>query len=85
AVAYPSFQQQLPLKGEGRVCVDKHFMAYPSFQQQLPLKGEGRVCVDKHFITSVGPGSAMEFALEIVKRLVGEAKYEELKKGLCMP
>ncbi|KAL8428449.1 hypothetical protein Efla_003265 [Eimeria flavescens] len=60
-------------------------VAYPSFQSQLKHKGEGRVCVDKHFITSMGPGSAMEFALEIVKCLVGEAKSQEVKSGVCMP
>ncbi|KAL8270132.1 hypothetical protein Esti_005931 [Eimeria stiedai] len=59
-------------------------VAYPSFMDKLKHKGEGRVCVDKHFITSMGPGSAMEFGIEIVKRLVGDAKGEELKKGVCM-
>ncbi|CDI84279.1 hypothetical protein EAH_00051110 [Eimeria acervulina] len=59
-------------------------VAYPSFMSHIKHKGEGRVCVDKHYITSIGPGSAMEFSLEIVKRLCGEAKYEELRKGLCV-
>jgi len=34
--------------------------------------------------TSKGPATAMEFALEIVKKLKGEAKYMELKKALLV-
>ncbi|KAL8428745.1 hypothetical protein ACSSS7_007014 [Eimeria intestinalis] len=63
---------------------DAKAVAYPSFQDKLKHKGEGRVCVDKHLITSIGPGSAMEFGIEIVKRLCGDAKGEEIKKAVCM-
>lgn len=63
---------------------DVKAVAYPSFQSQLKHKGEGRVCVDKHFITSMGPGSAIEFGMEIVKRLVGQEKRDELIKGMCV-
>lgn len=63
---------------------DVKAVAYPSFMNQLKHQGEGRVCVDKHFITSMGPGSAIEFGMEIVKRLVGQAKRDELMKGMCV-
>lgn len=63
---------------------DVKAVGYPSFQDQLKHKGKGRVCVDKHFITSMGPGSAIEFGMEIVKHLVGEAKRDELMKGMCV-
>ncbi|XP_026194240.1 protein DJ-1 homolog B [Cyclospora cayetanensis] len=63
---------------------DHKAVAYPSFQNELKHKGKGRVCVDKHIITSMGPGSALEFSMEIVNCLLGEAKRDELMKGMCV-
>ncbi len=42
------------------------------------------VCDDK-IITSRGPGTAMDFALELVEKLVGRGKREEVEKGLQRP
>jgi 4-methyl-5(b-hydroxyethyl)-thiazole monophosphate biosynthesis len=40
------------------------------------------VVVDQNIITSRGPATAICFALEIVRELVGEDTYKELKGGL---
>ena len=37
---------------------------------------------DGRFITSRGPGTAMDFALTLVERLVGKAKRQEVESGL---
>lgn len=52
------------------------------------LKGaqvsEEKVVTDGNIITSKGPGTAMLFALEIVKYLKGEETKEELRKELLL-
>lgn len=45
---------------------------YPSFSKELPTYEDRRVVVDGKVITSQGPGTAMEFALELVRQLMGE-------------
>ncbi len=62
-----------------------NYTCYPSFEQKIRLEGyisEQRVVVDDKVITSSGPATAMEFALEIVKLLCGNEKYHEIKNGL---
>ena len=54
---------------------------YPSFEKNFSSKttfSEARVVRDGHVITSRGPGSALEFALELVKELVGPKEAEKL-------
>lgn len=47
--------------------------AHPGFQQQLPhLEANRRVVEHQQIITSQGPGTALEFALALVRRLGGE-------------
>ena len=42
-----------------------------------------KVVTDGHITTSMGPGSAMAFSLELIRILCGEEKAAEIKKGLC--
>ncbi len=56
-----------------------------------PLRASGnmstsheRVVVDGKCITSVGPGSAMEFALVIVECLLGKEKATEVAQGMLI-
>jgi len=64
------------------------FTCYPSVENEIATKGylyDGGNCIeDGNILTSKGPATAMEFALEIVKKLKGEAKYMELKKALLV-
>ncbi len=50
------------------------------------LKGanlsEDNVCVDGNVITSRGVGTAIDFALELIKYLVGEDKAKEVKDSI---
>ena len=45
---------------------------------------EERVVVDGQCITSRGPGTAFEFALELVERLLGAAKRDEVAAPMVM-
>jgi 4-methyl-5(b-hydroxyethyl)-thiazole monophosphate biosynthesis len=61
--------------------LDKTATCYPSYQQSLEAKevdGEARVVVDANYITSQGPGTALDFALELVEQLCGVVKREEV-------
>ncbi len=61
--------------------LDKAATCYPSFQQTLEAKevdGAARVVVDGNCITSQGPGTALDFALELVEQLCGLVKREEV-------
>jgi 4-methyl-5(b-hydroxyethyl)-thiazole monophosphate biosynthesis len=55
---------------------------YPGMEREIPKPRSGKVVVDGHVITSEGPGTAIEFALEIVKTLLGKEKANEVKKEL---
>jgi len=65
------------LKGEDFTC-------YPGYEQviQDATFKENKVVESENILTSRGPGTAMCFALEIVKKLVGSETYEQLKAGL---
>lgn len=49
--------------------------------QQVDLQLE-RVVTDDKVVTSRGPGTAMDFALELIGLLVDENKRNEVEKGL---
>jgi len=65
------------LKGEDYTC-------YPGYEQviQDATFKDNKVVESENILTSRGPGTAMCFALEIVKKLVGSETYEQLKAGL---
>lgn len=67
--------------------LNTNYTCYPSFEQKIRLDGyhsNNAVIIDNKVITSRGPGTAMLFALEIVKILCGEETYTNLKKGLLI-
>lgn len=51
--------------------------AYPQVRQQ-----RAAVVEDGKLITSRGPGTAMDFALTLIERLVSKAKRDEVEAGL---
>lgn len=60
---------------------------HPSFADRLPNKAapvEERVLVDGKLITSRGPGTAIEFALQCVASLEGVAAAEAVAKPMVM-
>ena len=59
----------------------KKATCYPGFENELGPKvtfSQERVVRDGQIITSRGPGSALEFSLELVKELVGPAAAEKV-------
>jgi len=65
--------------------IKKEYTCYPSFEKVINKDGYNDskdVVIDGNVLTSKGPGTAMKFALEIVKELVGVEKYNELKEKL---
>ncbi|MFH1623197.1 MAG: DJ-1 family glyoxalase III [Candidatus Aenigmatarchaeota archaeon] len=55
---------------------------YPGMERELPYPRPGSVVVDGNVITSQGPGTAMEFALEILKHVLGPEAAKKHRKGL---
>ncbi|OCL84164.1 DJ-1 family glyoxalase III [Arcobacter porcinus] len=65
--------------------LNQNYTCYPSFEKKIKDDGyhdDKNVITDNNVITSRGPATAMEFALEIVKTLKGEEVYKSVKAGL---
>jgi 4-methyl-5(b-hydroxyethyl)-thiazole monophosphate biosynthesis len=65
--------------------LSENFTCYPSVEEQIRLDGysdKNAVVEDGNIMTSRGPGTAICFGLEIVKKLAGQEMYEQLKAGL---
>ncbi len=70
---------------EAGVLEGKKHTNYPGFEEKTGVEGyvsDQKVVVDGNVLTSRGPGTAICFALEIVKHLKGEEVYSQLKTGL---
>lgn len=65
--------------------LNENYTCYPSFEHKIKLNGykeNTSVVIDNDIITSRGPATAMEFALEIVKILCSKEIYTDVKNGL---
>lgn len=65
--------------------LNENFTCYPSFEKKIRDEGYHRdknVVIDGKVITSRGPATAKDFALELVKTLEGEEVYKEVKSGI---
>jgi len=64
----------------------ERYTCYPSVEEEIQKEGymgdATMVVEDKNIMTSRGPATAICFALEIVKKLKGQERYEALKAGL---
>ena len=62
------------------------YTCYPSVEEQIQKDGyqgdKSMVVESQNILTSRGPATAICFALEIVKKLQGEAKYSAIKAGV---
>ena len=65
---------------------DKAATGYPSTADKLPnqAKASQRVVVDGNCITSQGPGTALEFSIELVRQLSGDAKAQEVARPMLV-
>lgn len=67
----------------------KHATAFPGTLEKLGLTGitliDQPVVKDGKVITSQGPGTAMDFALELIETLVGKTKRDQVEAGLQRP
>lgn len=62
----------------------KKATSHPSVQERMEGTdySEARVVVDGKWTTSRSPGTAMEFAFELIRLLVGEEKAAEVNQGV---
>jgi 4-methyl-5(b-hydroxyethyl)-thiazole monophosphate biosynthesis len=74
-----------PIALEAAGVLKEGYTCYPSYEEQIATGGftdEYKVVESGNVITSRGPGTAICFALAIVRELVGEETYNQLKVGL---
>lgn len=62
----------------------KNATSYPGFEEEMASANyqTDRVVVDENIITARGPAIATDFALEIVKKIYGKKKFEEIKSDI---
>jgi 4-methyl-5(b-hydroxyethyl)-thiazole monophosphate biosynthesis len=63
---------------------EKRATIYPGMEKELSYPRGNRVVVDGNIVTSQGPGTAMEFALALVKKLKGNTEMLKLKQELVV-
>lgn len=67
----------------------KHATSYPGVIDKLAIQGmtssTEAVVIDGKVITSRGPGTAMDFTLELIELLVGQEKRRQVEKALVRP
>ena len=63
--------------------LSKKYTCYPSVEEQIRPedRSDEIVVVEDKVITSQGPATAICFALEIVRQLVGEESFKQVKSG----
>jgi 4-methyl-5(b-hydroxyethyl)-thiazole monophosphate biosynthesis len=62
----------------------KRATSYPGFELPTAEYVNDRVVEDGKIITSRGPGTAFEFALTLVRRIVGHVKATELRQRMLV-
>lgn len=80
------FSAPTVLKAHG-VALGKNVTSYPAMKDQLNGEykyQEDKVVVDDKLITSRGPGTAYDFALTIIDKLIGKEKASEVAQGLLL-
>lgn len=67
------------LKGHNAIC-------YPGCESELTGATiiNAPAVISKNIITGKGPGTTLAFALMIVKTLLGEKVYDQIKEGMCI-
>jgi len=76
----------IALKSHG-IGLRKRITSHPSKAEELKTDydySEDRVVIDGQLITSRGPGTAFEFALAIVEKLLGSNKVKEISAPMVL-
>ena len=63
------------------------YTCYPSVEDEIKQEGyrsDKKVVIDGNVMTSRGPGTALCFGLEIVKKFSGEESYQAVKEGMLL-
>ena len=62
----------------------KRAICYPGFEEKLTgaVITDEKVVVDGNFITSKGPGTSIEFSLELIKLLCGKETAQQILDGI---
>jgi len=63
------------------------YTCYPAAKDEVNHEGyrdDKMVVTDGNIMTSRGPGTALCFGLEILKKLVGEESYQAVKEGMLL-
>lgn len=63
---------------------EKRATIYPGMEKKLSYPRGNKVVVDDNIITSQAPGTAMDFALMVVRKLLGEDAVSKLKHELVV-
>ncbi|OQX73213.1 MAG: DJ-1 family protein [Campylobacteraceae bacterium 4484_4] len=74
-----------PIALESAGVLKEGYTCYPSYEEQIETGGftdAQKVVESGNVLTSRGPGTAICFGLAIVRKLVGEETYTQLKAGL---
>ncbi|ALF47219.1 DJ-1 family glyoxalase III [Campylobacter concisus] len=76
-----------PMVLESAGVLKDHFVCYPGFEENVRSDKRGyvsdkNVLKDQNIITGKGPAFSMEFALFIVKNLLGDEAYLKVKNDL---
>ena len=75
----------IALERAGIIKDEDNYTCYPSYEQQIShghFTDQYKVVKSGNVLTSRGPGTAICFALAIVRELVGEETYTQLRAGL---
>ena len=64
------------------IMTNKKATIYPGLEREIPRPRPDKVVIDGNIITSQGPGTAIEFAIRIVEKLIGRDKANKLRKEL---
>ena len=72
--------------GRAGVLEGRRATCYPGFEDQMigASRSTDRVVADENIVTSRGPGTAFDFALMLVARLVDEETAEALRDGMLL-
>ena len=78
--AAPYALKQAGVLGKSYTCYpgSKDEVNHPGYRDDLQVVEDGKI------LTSRGPGTALCFGLEIVKRLVGAESYHAIKEGMLL-